>query len=110
MSTQYVLASPVETLQETGEVGPGTAGVVSAVPIDAGAVAAIGEALGGSDVIDPAVPVHSALAPTIEAVDQSLPFRLDVSLINILMIVFTVWVLYACFLPSPRSLTLSDDD
>ena len=110
VSTQYVLASPVETLQETGEVGPGTAGVASAVPIDAGAVAAIGEALGGADVIDPAVPVHSALAPTIEAVDQSLPFRLDVSLINILMIAFTIWVLYACFLPSPRNLTLSDDD
>ena len=110
VSTQYVLASPVETLQEAGEVGPGTAGVASAVPIGADAVAAIGEALGGADVIDPAVPVHSALVPTIEVVDQSLPFRLDVSLINILMIVFTVWVLYVCFLPSPRNFTLSDDD
>ena len=110
VSTQYVLASPVETLQEAGEVGPGTAGVASAVPIGAGAVAAIGEALGGADVIDPAVPVHSALAPAIEVVDKSLPFRLDISLINILMIVFTIWVLYVCFLPSPRNLTLSDDD
>ena len=110
VSTQYVLASPVETLQEAGEVGPGTAGVVSAVPIGAGAVAAIGEALGGADVIDPAVPVHSALAPAVEVVDKSLPFRLDISLINILMIAFTIWVLYVCFLPSPRNLTLSDDD
>jgi hypothetical protein len=42
--------------------------------------------------------------------DTALPFRLDVSLINILMIAFTVWVLYVCFLPSPRNLTLSDDD
>ena len=27
VSTQYVLASPVETPQEAGEVGPGTAGI-----------------------------------------------------------------------------------
>lgn len=110
VSTQYVLASPVETLQEAGEVGPGTAGVASAVPIGADAVAAIGKALGTVDVIDPAVPVHSALAPSIEVVDKSLPFSLDVSIINILMIVFTVWVLYVCFLPSPRRLTMPDDD
>ena len=110
VSTQYVLASPVETAQETGDVGPGTAGVASVVPIGADAVEAIRTALGATDVIDPAVPVHGALAPTIEVVDQSLPFRLDVSIINILMIVFTVWVLYVCFLPSPRRLTMPGDD
>ena len=110
VSTQYVLASPVETVQEAGEVGPGTAGVASAVPISADAVAAIAEALGSTAAIDPAVPVHSALRPTIEVAETALPFRLDVSLINILMIAFTVWVLYVCFLPSPRKLTLSDDD
>ena len=110
VSTQYVLASPVETVQEAGEVGPGTAGVASAVPIGADAVAAIGEVLGTADAIDPAVPVHSALAPSIEVVDKSLPFSLDISIINILMIVFTVWVLYVCFLPSPRRLTMPDDD
>ena len=110
VSTQYVLASPVETLQQAGEVGPGTAGVASAVPIGADAVAAIREALGASDVIDPAVPVHAALAPVVEVVDKTLPFRLDVSLINIFMIIFTVWVLYVCFLPSPRRLTMPDDD
>jgi len=54
--------------------------------------------------------VHTALAPSIEVVDKSLPFSLDVSIINILMIVFTVWVLYVCFLPSPRRLTMPDDD
>ena len=110
VSTQYVLASPVETVQEAGEVGPGTAGVASAVPISAAAVAAIAQALGSIAPIDPAVPVHSALRPTIEVADTALPFRLDVSLINILMIAFTVWVLYVCFLPSPRKLTLPDDD
>ena len=110
VSTQYVLASPVQKLQETGEVGPGTAGVAHVVPVGADAVEAIRGALGTADPIDPAVPVHSALAPSIEVVDKSLPFSLDVSLINILMIVFTVWVLYVCFLPSPRKLTMPDDD
>ena len=110
VSTQYVLASPVETVQEAGEVGPGTAGVAAAVPVGADAVAAIGDVLGSTAPIDPAVPVHSALAPTIEVADAALPFRLDVSLINILTIAFTVWVLYVCFLPSPRKLTISDDD
>ena len=110
VSTQYVLASPVEKVQETGEVGPGTAGVAQVVPVGAGAVEAIRGALGTADRIDPAVPVHSALAPSIEVVDHSLPFSLDISLINILMIAFTVWVLYICFLPSPRRLTMPDDD
>ena len=110
VSTQYVLASPVETLQEAGDVGPGTAGVAGVVPVSAQAVEAIREALGTTDPIDPAVPVHSALAPSIEVVDKSLPFRLDVSIINILMIAFTAWILYVCFLPSPRRLTMPDDD
>ena len=110
VSTQYVLAGPVETVQEAGEVGPGTAGVAGAVPISAGAVAAIGEALGAADVIDPAVPVHASLVPSVEVADKSLPFSLDISIINILMIAFTVWVLYVCFLPSPRRLTMPDDD
>ena len=110
VSTQYVLASPVETVQEAGEVGPGTAGIAGAVPVGADAVAAIGEALGTADAIDPAVPVHAALVPVVEVVDKSLPFSLDISLINIVTIVFTVWVLYVCFLPSPRRLTMPDDD
>ena len=110
VSTQYVLASPVEKPQETGEVGPGTAGVAHVVPVGADAVEAIREALGAADPIDPAVPVHSALVPSIEVVDTSLPFSLDISLINILMIAFTVWALYICFLPSPRKLTMPDDD
>ena len=113
VSTQYVLASPVEAPQEAGEVGPGTAGVAGAVPVSAGAVEAIGEALGADAVIDPAIPAHSALAPVpvIEAVANGpLPFRLDVSLINIFIIGFTIWVLYVCFLPSPRNLTMPDDE
>ena len=110
VSTQYVLASPVQKQQETGEVGPGTAGVAHVVPVGADAVEAIRGALGTADPIDPAVPVHTALAPSIEVVDKSLPFSLDVSIINILMIVFTVWTLYVCFLPSPRRLTMPDDD
>ena len=110
VSTQHVLASPVETQQEAGEVGPGTAGVAHAVPVSADAVAAIREALGTAEVIDPAVPVHASLVPSIEVVDKSLPFRLDISLINILIIAFTVWVLYVCYLPSPRTFSMPDDD
>lgn len=110
VSTQYVLASPVQKLQEAGEVGPGTAGVAHVVPVGADAVEAIRGALGTADPIDPAVPVHTALAPSIEVVDKSLPFSLDISIINILTIAFTVWVLYICFLPSPRRLTMPDDD
>jgi len=110
VSTQYVLASPVQKRQETGEVGPGTAGVAQVVPVGADAVEAIRAALGTADPVDPAVPVHTALAPSIEVVDKSLPFSLDVSIINIATIAFTIWVLYICFLPSPRRLTMPDDD
>ena len=110
VSTQSILASPVATQQEAGEVGPGTAGVASVLPIGAGAVEAIRGALGSADLIDPAVPVHAALAPTFEVADKALPFSLDVSIVNILMILFLIWALYVCFLPSPRRLTMPDDD
>jgi glycine betaine/choline ABC-type transport system substrate-binding protein len=109
ISTQFVLASPAEKQQQAGEVGPGTAGVASAVPVSDEAVQSIGQAL-GDEIVDPAIPVHSALLPKIEVVDKSLPFRIDVSLLNILMILFTVWVLYLISLPSPRDFTMPDED
>ena len=66
--------------------------------------------LKSGEVVDPAIPVHAALVPQIEVVDKSLPFSLDISVINILMIVFTVWVVYTCALPSPRDFTMPDED
>ena len=112
VSTQFVLASPVEQVQDAGEVGPGTAGTAESgvVPISAEAVTAIREAIGVSDVVDPSIPVHASLAPTIEVIDKSLPFNIHVSVVNILMIVFSIWIIYLCFLPTPRTFTLPEDD
>jgi glycine betaine/choline ABC-type transport system substrate-binding protein len=111
VSTQFVLASPAKTAQTAGEVGPGTAGIDSsaAIPISAGAVKSIREALGTMDVIDPAIPTHGSLVPEITVVDKSLPFSADISIINILMILFTVWVIYLVFLPSPRDFKMPED-
>ena len=110
ISTQFVLASPVAKLQEAGEVGPGTTGVASAVPLSNDAVQSINEALSSSEVVDPALPIHTALIPKIELADKALPFSIDVSVVNILMILFTLWVIYLCSLPSPRDFTLPKDD
>ena len=41
--------------------------------------------------------------------DKSLPFSLDVSIINILVILFVIWTIYACTLPSPRDVKLPED-
>ncbi len=111
VSTQLVLASPAKTVQTAGEVGPGTAGIDSsaAIPVSAGAVESIRESLGAMDVIDPAIPVHGSLVPEITVVDKSLPFSADISVINILMILFTVWILYLVALPSPRDFKMPDD-
>ena len=111
ISTQFVLASPTTTVQAAGEVGPGTAGIdsSSAVPISASTVKSIREALGAMDVIDPAIPMHGSLVPEITVVDKSLPFSADVSIINILMILFTIWVIYLVFLPSPRDFKMPED-
>ena len=111
VSTQFVLASPAKTVQTAGEVGPGTAGIdsSSAIPISASTVESIRESLGAMDVIDPAIPVHGSLVPEITVVDKSLPFSADVSIINILMILFTVWMLYLIALPSPRDFKMPDD-
>lgn len=111
VSTQLVLASPAKTTQTAGEVGPGTAGIGSnaAIPVSASAVKSIREALGDMDVIDPAIPVHGSLVPEITVVDKSLPFSADISIINILMILFTVWVGYLVFLPSPRDFKMPED-
>ncbi len=112
ISTQYVLAGPVERIQDAGEVGPGTAGTGESgvAPISADSVTAIREALGVAEVIDPAVPKHASLVPSIEVVDKSLPFDIHVSVVNILMVVFSVWIIYLVFLPTPRRFTLPDDD
>ena len=111
VSTQFVLASPTRAIQAAGEVGPGTAGIDSsaAIPVSASAVESIREALGTMDVIDPAIPVHGSLVPEITVVDKSLPFSADISIINILMILFTVWVIYLVFLPSPRDFKMPED-
>ena len=61
------------------------------------------------DVIDPAIPVHGSLVPKIVVVDKSLPFSADISIINILMILFTVWVGWLIFLPSPRDFKMPED-
>jgi hypothetical protein len=89
----------------------GTAGIDSsaAIPVSASAVAAIRKALGAMDVIDPAIPVHGSLVPEITVVDKSLPFSADISIINILMILFTIWVIYLVFLPSPRDFKMPED-
>jgi glycine betaine/choline ABC-type transport system substrate-binding protein len=111
VSTQLVLASPAKTAQTAGEVGPGTAGIGSdaAIPVSAAAVESIREALGAMDVIDPAIPIHGSLVPEIVVVDKALPFSADISVINILMILFTVWVGWLIFLPSPRDFKMPED-
>ena len=111
VSTQLVLASPARTTQTAGEVGPGTAGIDStaAIPVSARVVKSIRDALGDMEAIDPAIPVHGSLVPEITVVDKSLPFSADISIINILMILFTVWVGWLIFLPSPRDFTMPDD-
>ncbi len=111
ISTQFILASPAKTVQTAGEVGPGTAGIdsSSAIPVSASAVEAIREALGPMDVIDPAIPVHGSLVPKITVVDKSLPFDADISIINVLAILFTIWVIYLVSLPSPRDFKMPDD-
>ena len=69
ISIQSALASPTEKTQETGEVGPGTARVVSAIPI------------------------HTSLVLDIEVVAKTLPFKPYVSVVSILMVGFIVWML-----------------
>jgi len=111
VSTQLVLASPAKTAQTAGEVGPGTAGIGSdaAIPVSPAAVASIREALGAMEAVDPAIPVHGSLLPEITIVDKSLPFNADISIINIMMILFTIWVGYLVFLPSPRDFKMPED-
>ena len=111
VSTQLVLASPAKTVQTAGEVGPGTAGIDSsaAIPVSSSAVEAIREALGVTEVIDPAIPVHGALVPEITVVDNALPFAADISIVNILAILFTLYVIYLVFLPSPRDFKMPED-
>jgi len=108
ISTQFVLASPVAKQQEAGEVGPGTTGVASVVPVGAEKVKLINEALASGELVDPAIPVHAALLPKLEVVETSLPFSWDISLVNILMVLFVIWVLYLCGLPSPRDFTMPE--
>jgi glycine betaine/choline ABC-type transport system substrate-binding protein len=113
VSTQLVLAGPAAQQKTAGDVGPGTSGSeggATAEPITADTVATIRETLGAGELIDPAIPVHASLVPAIKVEDKSLPFSLDVSIMNILLIAFLLWALYLLGKPSPRSMTMPEDD
>ena len=111
VATQFVLAGPVKVSLLTGDVGPGNVSFRegdSPVPLTEKEVNDIRDSLGTSERIDPAIPVHAALIPKIEVIDKSLPFSFDVSFINLLMILFLVWVIYLSMLPAPKDLTIDD--
>jgi hypothetical protein len=42
-------------------------------------------------------------------VDKALPFAADISAVNIFAILFTLWVIYLIFLPSPRDFKMPED-
>ena len=113
VSTQVVLAGPAAQQKTAGDVGPGTSGSeggATAEPIAPDKVSAIRETLGTGEVLDPAIPVHASLVPVIKVEDKSLPFSWDVSVMNILLIAFLLWTLYLLGQPSPRTLTMPEDD
>ena len=68
----------------------------------------IDKVLASAEGIDPAIPSHPALLPVLKLESKSLPFDPSVSLLTLLMLAFTVWMLYLLFLPSPTILTMED--
>ena len=54
--------------------------------------------------------MHFSLVPVIKVEDKSLPFSWNVSIMNILLIAFLLWTLFLLGKPSPRTLTMPEDD
>ncbi|MCG8356663.1 MAG: hypothetical protein MI920_13915 [Kiloniellales bacterium] len=102
LSTQVVLAGPSGEREEFGAQGPGTTGTAATQPIPAETVRELAEALGATETVDPAAPTAAALRPELEDGPQPLVADAATSIINILAMLFIVWMVYLLVARSPR--------
>lgn len=102
LSTQIVLAGPPSTREAFGAQGPGTTGTAATQPIPADTVMKLNAALGSTEVVDPAVTVAPALRPQLQEEPRPLVADAAVSIVNIVVVAFVVWLIYLLFARSPR--------
>jgi osmoprotectant transport system permease protein len=103
LSTQIVLAGPSSQREAFGAQGPGTTGTAATQPLPDETVRRLAEALGSTEVVDPAAPAAAALRPQLDEGPQPLVADLPTSLVNILATAFLVWILYLLFARSPKT-------
>ncbi len=102
LSTQIVLAGPPSTREAFGAQGPGTTGTAATQPIPADTVMKLNAALGSNEVVDPVVPLAPALRPRLEEEPRPLVADAAVSIVNIVVVAFVIWLIYLLFARSPR--------
>lgn len=104
IGSQQVLAAALP--KNTSVVAKGPITALYAVSDES--IKSINKVLASAEGIDPAIPSHPALLPSLKLENKSLPFDFSVSFLTFLMLSFSVWMLYLLFLPSPTILTLED--
>lgn len=102
LSTQIVLAGPPSTREAFGAVGPGTTGTAATQPIPPDTVMKLNTALGSREVVDPVVNIAPALRPALQEEPKPLVADAAVSIVNIVVVAFVVWLIYLLFARSPR--------
>lgn len=104
VGAQQVIAAALPTNSTVVAKGPITA--LYAVSDDS--IKNINKVLASAEGVDPAIPSHPALSPTLKIESKSLPFDFSASLLTCLMLLFSVWMAYLLVQPSPTVLTMED--
>lgn len=103
LSTQFVIAGPRETGQQTvGDQGPGASFIPRALPLGSDRVRALNVALPGLAGIDPVLPEARALAPELPSPPASINPAFDVSVLSIVVLAMLVWMGWLLFRPERR--------
>ena len=101
LATQLVLAGPAPAGQTVAGQGPNTI-ADGVLPISDDAVLALNAATPGELLIDPTLKQAPVLLPSLPAPPASINPSADVSILNLVMVVFFVWLVWLYIRPEYR--------
>lgn len=101
LATQLVLAGPAAAGEAVADQGPNTISD-GVLPISNQAIEALNSALSGGPLIDPTLKQAAALLPTLPEPPASMNPAADVSILNLIVVGFLVWLIWLYIRPEHR--------
>lgn len=102
LRTQLVLAGPApKTGDAVGDLGP-TSIAVSLSPISDSAVEALNASIPGDLLVDPVLPLASALAPVLPEAPAAINPAPDISILSLIIVIGLIWIFWLYARPKYR--------